>query len=66
MVLPQELVMAAFFGRVAKVTAFLENNPESVDDVSEGDRPATMLQTAALANMVSTFLSMGMRGVSSP
>ena len=44
--------MAAFFGRVAEVTAFLENNPESVDDVSEGDRPATMLQTAALANMV--------------
>ena len=48
------MMMAAFTGNTVEVTAFLENNPESVDDFGEGDGGAdrTMLQIATLASLV--------------
>ena len=35
MVLTESIKMAAFTGNAAEVTAFLEKNPDSVDDVDE-------------------------------
>ena len=54
MVVPDSMMMAAFTGNTVEVTAFLENNPESVDDFGEGDGGAdrTMLQIATLASLV--------------
>ena len=38
MVLTESMKMAAFTGNAAEVTAFLEKNPEGVDDVGEQGR----------------------------
>ena len=49
MVLTESMKMAAFTGNAAEVTAFLEKNPEGVDDVDEQGR--TMMETAMISSV---------------
>ena len=49
MVLTNSIKMAAFTGNAAEVTAFLEKNPEGVDDVDEQGR--TMMGMAIVASV---------------
>ena len=49
MVLTESIKMAAFTGNAAEVTAFLEKNPDSVDDVDEAGH--TMMEMAIVASV---------------
>ena len=52
MVLTESIKMAAFTGNAAEVTAFLEKNPDSVDDVD--DQGHTIRSQIARGKVVAT------------